>query len=189
MLSHSYTLREKLQSRSRSIKTLDYAMSGSAGSASCEAFVEALGLKTLFSALMGKVSAIYVHLRIFFDHFWLQTSKKQIASGGTSTSEDTSHILGILSSLFSNIASETPARVRLLTKFVENNYEKVDKLLEIRDNAQSRLSAVEAEIGDEKKVRSILVLNGRTERHLNVFLRSSLLKKKRLILKRKMPGI
>jgi len=48
--------REKLQSRSRSIKTLDYAMSGTTGSASCDAFVEALGLKTLFSALMGKVS-------------------------------------------------------------------------------------------------------------------------------------
>lgn len=47
--------REKLQSRSRSIKTLDYAMSGVAGSAVCEAFIEALGLKTLFSAFMGKV--------------------------------------------------------------------------------------------------------------------------------------
>jgi beta-catenin-like protein 1 len=31
-------------------------MSGPTGGASCEAFVEALGLKTLFSALMGKVS-------------------------------------------------------------------------------------------------------------------------------------
>jgi beta-catenin-like protein 1 len=30
-------------------------MSGSNGSAVCAAFVEALGLKTLFSALMGKV--------------------------------------------------------------------------------------------------------------------------------------
>jgi beta-catenin-like protein 1 len=47
--------REKLQSRSRSIKALDYAMSGTAGTTCCEAFVEALGLKTLFSALMGKV--------------------------------------------------------------------------------------------------------------------------------------
>jgi len=48
--------REKMQSRSRSIKTLDYVMSGSGGSAICIAFVEALGLKTLFSAFMGKVS-------------------------------------------------------------------------------------------------------------------------------------
>lgn len=31
-------------------------MSGVAGTAVCEAFIEALGLKTLFSALMGKVT-------------------------------------------------------------------------------------------------------------------------------------
>lgn len=47
--------REKMQSRSRSIKTLDHAMSEQAGTESCETFVEAMGLKYLFSALMGKV--------------------------------------------------------------------------------------------------------------------------------------
>lgn len=47
--------RQKMQSRSRSIKVLDYAMSGEAGAAACETFVDALGLKTLFSAFMGKV--------------------------------------------------------------------------------------------------------------------------------------
>jgi len=51
-----FPCREKMQSRSRSIKTLDYVMSGPGGSAICIAFVEALGLKTLFSAFMGKVS-------------------------------------------------------------------------------------------------------------------------------------
>ena len=42
--------------RSRAIKVLDSALSGSAGSKNCEVFVEALGLKALFSAFMGKVS-------------------------------------------------------------------------------------------------------------------------------------
>lgn len=79
-------------------------------------------------------------------------SKKHTTNGASSTSEDTSHILGILSSLFSNLASETPARVRLLAKFVENSYEKADKLLEIRDHALSRLAVVDAEIDKEKKV-------------------------------------
>ena len=46
-----------MQSRSRAIKTLDYAMSGAASTPICEAFIEALGLKTLFSAFMGKVFA------------------------------------------------------------------------------------------------------------------------------------
>ncbi|KAJ7904564.1 armadillo-type protein [Mycena olivaceomarginata] len=126
-------MKEKLQARSRAIKTLDYAMSGSSGTAACEAFVEALGLKTLFSAFMGR------------------TSKKQKSGAAPPASEDTSHILGILSSLFSNIPSASPARIRLLAKFVEGTYEKVDKLLEIRDNANSRLKAVDAEIEAEKK--------------------------------------
>lgn len=49
-------LREKLQAKSRAIKTLDYAMSGPGGVTICEAFVEAQGLKTLFTEFMGKVS-------------------------------------------------------------------------------------------------------------------------------------
>jgi beta-catenin-like protein 1 len=69
------------------------------------------------------------------------------------TPEDTVHILGIVSSLFANLASDAPSRIRLLAKFVENNYEKVDKLIELRDNAQSRLKTVEVEIEKEKKVR------------------------------------
>ncbi|KAJ7507863.1 Catenin-beta-like protein [Mycena galericulata] len=126
-------MKEKLQSRSRAIKTLDYAMSGTSGTASCEAFVEAQGLKTLFSAFMGK------------------TSKKQKSTAAPPASEDTSHILGILSSLFSNIPSDSPARIRLLAKFVEGTYEKVDKLLEIRDNATNRLKLADAEMEAEKK--------------------------------------
>lgn len=48
-------MKEKMLARSRSIKVLDYAMSGPAGSSNCERFVEAAGLKTLFSAFMNKV--------------------------------------------------------------------------------------------------------------------------------------
>jgi hypothetical protein len=60
-----------------------------------------------------------------------------------------------MSSLFSNLSSESPARVRLLTKFVEGNYEKVDKLLEIRDNSSGRIKILEAEMEQEKKVECI----------------------------------
>lgn len=44
-----------MQSRSKSIKVLDHAMSGAAGTEACETFVEAQGLKYLFSTFMGKV--------------------------------------------------------------------------------------------------------------------------------------
>ncbi|KAG9006053.1 hypothetical protein FRB94_001034 [Tulasnella sp. JGI-2019a] len=126
-------MKEKMLARPRSIKVLDYATSGVAGTASCEAFVDALGLKTLFSAFMGKVKK---------DKSTLTT---------TSAGEDASHVLGIISSLFSNIPSDSTARVRLLTKFVESEYEKVDKLLEIREGAEARLVVTNKEIASEKQ--------------------------------------
>lgn len=126
-------MKEKLQSKSRSIKVLDYAMSGPAGSEVCSTFVEVLGLKTIFSAFMGKAS------------------KKQKRNAGTQATEDTPHILGIISSLFTNLPSDSSGRIRLLAKFVENEYEKVDKLLEVREHVSNRLKQVDAEIEAQKK--------------------------------------
>ena len=68
-----------------------------------------------------------------------------------SAPEDTAHTLGILSSLFTNLPSDSPARIRLLAKFVDNNYEKTDKLLDIRTSAQTRLIVVDREIDAEKE--------------------------------------
>lgn len=95
--------------------------------------MDALGLKSLFTTFMGK------------------SSKK---SKGTDAPafEETSHTLSIVSSLFTNLPSESPARIRLLAKFVENSYEKVDKLLEIRESAQRRLADTEVDIEQEKEV-------------------------------------
>lgn len=121
-----------MQSRSRSIKTLDYAMSGTSSFQICINFIEAAGLKTLFSIFMNKSS----------------TSSKQRHL--QPASEDINHVLGILSSLLSRLAPESPERTRLLAKFVENDYEKVDKLLEIRDNARNLLKKADQEIEAEK---------------------------------------
>lgn len=81
-----------------------------------------------------------------------QGSKKIKSNAPAAASEDIPHILGIISSLFSNTPSDSPDRIRLLAKFVENNYEKADKLLEVRENARNRLKVVDAEIAAEKKV-------------------------------------
>ena len=144
--------------RSRAIKVLDHALAGSSGTVNCEAFVvEAGGLKTLFAAFMGKVCGLnfssfsspsFLHTRLD-----LQQSKKQRANPSAPASEETSHILGIIASLFTNLASESPARMRLLTKFVETNYEKVDRLLDVRESVRVRLKTVERTIEEEKKVK------------------------------------
>lgn len=83
--------------------------------------------------------------------FTLVQSSKKSKSSSTPASEDTTHILSILSSLFSNLPSDSPSRIRLLAKFVESNYEKTDKLLDVRESAQARLKIVDREIEAEKK--------------------------------------
>jgi hypothetical protein len=89
-----------------------------------------------------------------------QGSTKKSKLGATSSFEDEEHLLGILVSLFTNLASDTPERIRLLSKFVENDYEKVDRLLEMRDAAEGRLKAVNREIGMERKVSGVLWICG-----------------------------
>jgi beta-catenin-like protein 1 len=64
-----------------------------------------------------------------------------------------SHLLGIIASLFTNLDSDSPERIRLLTKFVEGDYEKVDRLLDVRENAEIRLKTAEREIEAERHVR------------------------------------
>ncbi|EGG04537.1 uncharacterized protein MELLADRAFT_49123 [Melampsora larici-populina 98AG31] len=110
-------MKEKKLARSRSLKVLDHALVGEEGVKNCERFVEHLGLKTLFSAFMGKKN-----------------------SNKISRFEDDEHILGILVSLFFNLESDSASRLRLLAKFVEDGYEKVDRLLEIRESVEVRLS-------------------------------------------------
>jgi beta-catenin-like protein 1 len=60
--------------------------------------------------------------------------------------------LSILASLFTSLDSETPARIRTLAKFVENDYEKIDRLLEMREGAVGRLSRTDREVDMEKQV-------------------------------------
>ncbi|GEM09010.1 beta-catenin-like protein 1 [Rhodotorula toruloides] len=116
-------LKAKNMSRNRAIKTLDHALQGREGATLCERFVEALGLKTLFAAFMGR-----------------SDDKKKRKAPLAATHGDTEHILAILSSLFTSLPSDSPPRMRLLAKFVENDYEKIDRLLEIREELENRIA-------------------------------------------------
>ncbi|SCV72575.1 BQ2448_4112 [Microbotryum intermedium] len=118
-------LKEKKLSKTRAIKTLDHALQGFAGMELCVEFVEALGLKVLFTAFMGKGA-----------------SKK---ASGQLTHESTEHLLSILSSLLTSLASDSPQRLRLLSKFVEADYEKLDRLIELREETEARVNAGEAD--------------------------------------------
>jgi beta-catenin-like protein 1 len=90
----------------------------------CDKLVEARGLKPLFSTFM-------------------KTKKHD--------PETTEHILGLFASLLRSLPGNSDSRFRLLAKFLEKDYEKVDKLVILRRDYASRVLAFDAKLKDRKK--------------------------------------
>ncbi|CAM0140299.1 hypothetical protein VKS41_002344 [Umbelopsis sp. WA50703] len=127
-------IKEKVMSRIRAVKVLDYAISTPAGTGNCYRFVESFGLKTLFSMFMRK-----------------GIKKLKKAYKAYSESEEEEHLLGIIISLFKNLPQDDVQRLRLVRKFSEDNYEKVDRLFDLLDQYEARDKAVQQEIATEKE--------------------------------------
>ncbi|CAK8697603.1 unnamed protein product [Clavelina lepadiformis] len=121
-------LREKKMSRSSALKVLDHAMSGSDGSSNCAKFVEILGLRTLFPLFMKP--------------------PKKTKKIGTSTKEHEEHVVSIIASMLRNL--KTSQRQRLLAKFSENDFAKVDRLMELHFKYYDRVLAVDNRLEEEK---------------------------------------
>jgi beta-catenin-like protein 1 len=103
-------LREAKFSKPRALKVLDHALSGSSGAPVAEKLIDAAGLKPLFSTF----------------------AKKNLEAA------DTEHIIGIFSALLRLLPGESSHRIRLLAKFVEKEYEKLDKLVKLRHEYASK---------------------------------------------------
>jgi beta-catenin-like protein 1 len=115
-------LREGKLSKQRSLRVLDHALSGQSGVAACERLIEAAGLRTVFGMFM----------------------KKQ-------ENEAIKHLLGIFASLLRLLPGGSAARIRTLAKFMEKDYEKIEKLIKLRRNYAARLSPVEQAIEKERR--------------------------------------
>lgn len=145
-------VRDGKTSKSRSLKVLDHA-SGYAESASpeevhtdgngnkdkekqaveppsntaapvCEKIVESRGLKPIFST-------------------FVKTKKHD--------PDSTEHILGIFASLLRSLPGNTDARFRVLAKFLEKDYEKINKLVDLRRVYAARVAAFDAKLKDQKR--------------------------------------
>ena len=53
-------------------------------------------------------------------------------------------------SLFRHLPADSPERLRVLVKFVEKNYEKINALLSIRDEFISKLARIDIELASEE---------------------------------------
>ncbi|KAK9834002.1 hypothetical protein WJX81_002145 [Elliptochloris bilobata] len=103
-------LKQKRVARAGALKALDFAMTRTP--AACERFVDHLGLRTLFSMFMGKSK--------------VQQSKGE--AGGEAEGEE--RMVSIVSSLMQGLARGS-RRDRVAAKFVENEFEKCDRLMEL----------------------------------------------------------
>ncbi|KKK19963.1 hypothetical protein P175DRAFT_0478104 [Aspergillus ochraceoroseus IBT 24754] len=115
-------LKEGKFSKTRALRILDHAMGGSGGGAACERLVEAAGLRTVFGMFMRK-------------------QESQIIE----------HLLGIFGSLLRLLPGGSAPRIRTLAKFMEKDYEKIEKLIKLRRDYASRVSPVEQAIAKERK--------------------------------------
>jgi beta-catenin-like protein 1 len=122
-------LREKKLSRNGALKVLDYACSGVDGKENCLKLVEILGLRTLFPLFM-------------------KTPKKN-KKRSLSTEEYEEHLCSIISSMLRN--TKGGQKQRLLAKFVENDFEKVDRLMELHLKYLDKVHSIDREIENQKK--------------------------------------
>lgn len=114
-------IREGKMSKPRALRLLDHALGGQTGSDVCAKLVEAAGLKVIFSMFMKKQDG-----------------------------QMTEHLVGIFSSLLRLLPANSEGRIRTLAKFVEKDYEKIGKLVDLRRDYAARVAFVDDEIRTEQ---------------------------------------
>ncbi|KAA8547646.1 hypothetical protein F0562_004075 [Nyssa sinensis] len=113
-------MNQKKSCYSSAIRALDFAMTKYPPA--CERFVDVMGLKTAFPAFMGKIPI----------------SKKNKKKGDKEELEE--RLISLIASLFGGILRGS-RRERLLSKFVENECEKIDRLMELYMRYSNRVKA------------------------------------------------
>ena len=121
-------LREKKMSRSSALKVLDHAMSGKDGSSNCSKFVDILGLRTLFPLFMKP--------------------PKKHKKVGLGTKDHEEHAVSIIASMLHNLRGSQ--RQRLLAKFSESDYAKIERLMELHFKYYDRVQQVDNRLDQEK---------------------------------------
>ncbi|XP_033219184.1 beta-catenin-like protein 1 [Belonocnema kinseyi] len=120
-------LREKKMSRNGSLKVLSYAMNGLDGKDNCNKFVDILGLRTIFPLFMKTPT---------------KNRKKLLP-----VEQHEEYVVWIIASMLKNCKGTQ--RQRLLSKFTENDFEKVDRLMELHFKYLEKVEEIEKEAQEE----------------------------------------
>lgn len=117
-------LREKKLSRNGALRVLDHALTGSEGADCANKFVDILGLRTIFP-------------------LFIKTPSKH-GKRGLTKQEHEGHVLSIIHWLLRNC--RTNQKQRLMAKFLENDHEKVDRLMELHFAYLDRVMATDRQL-------------------------------------------
>ena len=127
-------LKERKMSHRSALKVLNHAMCNAEGTENCIKFVEVYGLRSLFPAFMKVPKA-----------------PKKV---GVSEQEYEEHVGSIIASLFKNV--QGPLRDRIVSKFLENDHEKVDRLIELHFKYKRRVMLVDEEVQQERRLNPVV---------------------------------
>ena len=134
-------LKEGKFSKQRALRVLDHALGGLGGAPACGRLVEVAGLRTVFGMFMKKVCPVLSNCRD-------ESIKTDLQQQENQTIE---HLLGIFASLLRLLPGGSAERIRTLAKFMEKDYGKIEKLVNLRRDYASRVSPVEQAIEKERK--------------------------------------
>lgn len=123
--------------KSRAVKVLDYALASGASAQLATDFVNNDGLQILFKLFM---SSRFADAK---NH-----GARERRSGDAHVSLDA--ILGIVSSLFRNLPDSSSQKMKLLARFVEKSFEKLERLLLFRTITCERIDRADIIINAEK---------------------------------------
>ena len=134
-------LKEGKFSKQRALRVLDHALGGLGGAPACGRLVEVAGLRTVFGMFMQKVCPVLSNRPN-------KSIKTELQQQENQTIE---HLLGIFASLLRLLPGGSAERIRTLAKFMEKDYGKIEKLVNLRRDYASRVSPVEQVIEKERK--------------------------------------
>ena len=164
-------LKEGNKSRPLALKLLDHAASGMFAGDVCRRLVEAGGLKPTFTMFMkgggdgdDAASGKKKHKKS------KNKSKNKNGAGAGDAEEQglhagptAEHLLTIFYTMLRLLPADAPERIRLLAKFVERDYEKVDKLMALRSEYALRIAAVDRALAAPGRVPTYTIEPDMTE--------------------------
>jgi len=127
-------------------------LSGPQGKDNCNKFVDILGLRTIFPLFMKTPKKNRKRMLSTEEHEGIKLNllfkglRKVIYSYAHIVAE---HVISIIANMLRNCRGTQ--RQRLMTKFAENDMEKVDRLMELHFKYMEKVEMIDAEIDEKVK--------------------------------------